>query len=94
VVAPCSTSERVHAFPGKATTLVSGVGLAIVCAVGDLNGDGRSDLALGGYGNIPSLYTTELTETATATANISRRKGCEWGPGVIANGKSPEDQRR
>ncbi len=52
-------------------TLVSGFGLALVCAVGDLNGDGRPDLALGGYTNLISLYTTEPTETATATANIS-----------------------
>jgi Bacterial Ig-like domain (group 3)/FG-GAP-like repeat len=52
-------------------TLVSGFGLALVCAVGDLNGDGRSDLALGGYTNLISLYTTEPTETAAATANIS-----------------------
>jgi hypothetical protein len=52
-------------------TLVSGFGLALVCAVGDLNGDGRPDLALGGYTNLISLYTTEPTATATTTANIT-----------------------
>jgi hypothetical protein len=56
-------------------TLVSGFGLALVCAVGDLNGDGRSDVALGGYSNLISLYTTEPTETATATGNISLSSG-------------------
>jgi sugar lactone lactonase YvrE len=44
----------------------------LVAAVGDLNGNGYSDIAAGGYYiNTFSVFLTEPTETATASANIS-----------------------
>ncbi len=43
----------------------------LLSAVGDLNGDGRSDLEIGEQDGPSALYVTQPTETTTVTSNVS-----------------------
>jgi sugar lactone lactonase YvrE len=59
-------------FTSVTTNLAGNPYFGLSSAVGDLNGDGRTDLVVGVFGsNTALVYLTEPTETATATANIS-----------------------
>jgi sugar lactone lactonase YvrE len=62
--------------PNGAPTVFSGNAPAsplyeLLSAVGDLNGDGRSDLEIGEQDGPSALYVTQPTETTTVTSNVS-----------------------
>jgi hypothetical protein len=59
-------------FTATSSSVVTAPYYELLSAVTDINGDGRSDVVIGNYfSDTVSVYLTEPTETATATANIS-----------------------